>query len=191
VPLLDPAGPLPHPVRRVLVAGASGAGKTTLAARIARELGIPHVEIDALFHGPGWVPLASFESDVHRFSAGPEWVTEWQYSAVRAHLADRADLVVWLDLPRSVVMRQVLQRTVVRRVRRESLWNDNVEPPLWKVAVDPDHIVRWAWRTHSETAMRIAGLLQANPDVSVVRLRSHAEAGRWLDGPLRQASRMR
>ena len=187
MPLLDPVEPLRHPVRRVLVAGTSGAGKTSLAKLIARYLDVPHVEIDALFHGPGWVPRASFESDVQCFSAGPEWVTEWQYGAVRAHLAGRADLVVWLDMPRGVVIRQVVRRTVVRWVRRERLWNDNVEPPPWRIAVDPDHIVRWAWRTHSDTAWRVAALLRASPGVMVVRLRSHAEARRWLDGPLRQA----
>src|SRR3712207_7517851 len=47
-----PDDQLPHRPARVVVAGTSGSGKTTLAARIGRELGIPHVEIDALFHGP-------------------------------------------------------------------------------------------------------------------------------------------
>jgi adenylate kinase family enzyme len=187
VPLLGPTDRLPHPVRRVLVAGTSGSGKTTLASRIASELTVPHVEIDALFHGPSWTRRASFEEDVHRFTAGPEWVTEWQYGAVRAHLAGRAELLVWLDLPRPVVMRQVIGRTVVRRVRRERLWNDNVERPLRTVLTDRDHIVRWAWRTHPDTAARIEAVRRQHPDLSVVRLRSHAEASRWLHGPVRQA----
>jgi adenylate kinase family enzyme len=38
----------------VLIAGTAGAGKSTLARRIAAALDIPHVEIDALFHGPQW-----------------------------------------------------------------------------------------------------------------------------------------
>jgi adenylate kinase family enzyme len=186
VPLLGPTDRLPHPVRRVLVAGTSGSGKTTLAAGIAAALNVPHVEIDALFHGPNWTPRASFESDVHRFSAGPEWVTEWQYGLVRTHLAERADLVVWLDLPKSLVMRQVVVRTLTRRLRRQRLWNDNIEPPLWTLLTDPEHIVRWAWATHHKSAVRVDALLQNHPDTIVVRLRSHAEARRWLHGPLRR-----
>jgi adenylate kinase family enzyme len=189
VPLLGPTDPLPHPVRRVVVAGTSGSGKTTLAARVAAALDVPHVEIDALFHGPGWTPRPSFEADVHRFSAGPGWVTEWQYSVVRAHLAERADLVVWLDLPKRVVMRQIVLRTLARRLRRQRLWNGNVEPPLWTVVGNPEHIVRWAWATHGKTAGRVAALLEDHPDITVVRLRSHAEAHRWLNGPLRRARR--
>lgn len=44
-------------------------------------------------------------------------------------------------------MRQVVRRTVVRRLRRVVLWNGNVEPPLRTIITEQDHIVRWAWRT--------------------------------------------
>jgi adenylate kinase family enzyme len=55
----------------VLVAGVSGSGKTTLAAGVAGVLGAPQVEIDALFHGPGWTPRPEFIEEVEEFSAGP------------------------------------------------------------------------------------------------------------------------
>jgi adenylate kinase family enzyme len=184
MPLLGPADALLCCPRRVLVTGTSGSGKTTLAARIAAVLCVPHVEIDSLFHGPAWTPRPSFEADVHLFSAGPQWVTEWQYSSVRAHLADRADLLVWLDLPRVRVMRQVLLRTVNRRLRRRRLWNGNVEPPLWTLITDHEHIVRWAWTTHHKTEARVRDLLAQRPDLPVVRLHSHTDATRWLRGPL-------
>lgn len=185
--MLDSSDCLPDRPRRVLVAGTSGSGKTMLARRLSAELGVPHVEIDALFHGPGWTPRTAFEKDVQRFSAGPAWVTEWQYSAVRAHLAERADLLIWLDLPKKVVMRQVAVRTLTRRLRRQRLWNGNIEPPLWTLFTDREHIVRWAWTTHHKTAVRVRALLQQRPDLTIVRLRSHAEAVRWLQGALRQS----
>ncbi|MEU7927062.1 AAA family ATPase [Micromonospora sp. NPDC049107] len=187
MPHLHAADPLPWRPRRVLVAGTSGAGKTTLASRIATSLQAPHIEIDGLFHGPSWTRRPSFEDDVRRFSAGPSWVTEWQYRAVRTHLADLADLVVWLDLPKITMMRQVVRRTVVRRLRRQQLWNGNVEPPLWTLFTDSEHIVRWAWNTHPQTATRIEALSARRPDLPVVHLRSHAAANRWLLGPLREA----
>ncbi|OIJ63923.1 AAA family ATPase [Streptomyces mangrovisoli] len=188
MPLLGPNDPLPDLPRRVLVAGTSGSGKTTLAARVGAELGVPHVEIDALYHGPDWTPRPTFETDVHRFSAEQGWVTEWQYGLVRAHLAERADLLIWLDLPRTRVMRQVVRRTLRRRLRRERLWNGNVEPPLWTIFTDREHIVRWAWNTHAKTAARVSAVLDARPELMVVRLRDRAETAHWLGGPLRVAA---
>ncbi len=48
MPLLDAVAPLLARPRRILVAGTAGAGKTTLARRVAALLGLPHIEIDAL-----------------------------------------------------------------------------------------------------------------------------------------------
>lgn len=179
--------PLPLRPQRVLVAGTSGAGKTTVAGLVAARSGLPRFELDALFHGPGWTELPSFRADVERFAAGPRWVCEWQYGAVQDLLADRADLLVWLDLPRARVLTQVTRRTLSRRIRRTELWNGNVEPPLWTVFTDPEHIVRWAWSSQPGTRDRVAGLLRRRPALPVVALGSRREVTRWLDGPLRAA----
>ena len=176
--------PLPARPRRILVAGTSGAGKTTVASALAARLGVPHVDIDGLFHGPGWTPRPEFAEDVAAFVAREEWVTEWQYSAVRPLLLARADLLVWLDLTRPAVMRQVVPRTLRRRLRRVELWNGNVEPPLWTILRDRDHIVRWAWRTHPRTAARVRTVLGAPDPPVVVRLRTRREVRGWLGGPV-------
>ncbi len=187
--LLGPSTALSARPSRVLVVGASGAGKSTIARRISDLVEVPYVELDALFHGPSWTPRPSFVADVERFAAEPGWVTEWQYQPVRTLLADRADLAVWLDLRRAAVMRQVILRTARRRVQRERLWNDNVEPPLWRMLSEPEHIVRWAWRTQPKTAARVAELAALRPDLPIVRLRRRKDVRRWLDGPLATAVR--
>lgn len=187
-PLLGPTDPLPYRPRRLLVAGTSGSGKTTLARRIAAALDVPRTELDALHHGPGWTPRPEFADDVARMVAQPTWVTEWQYTAVRELLLDRADCLVWLDLRRVLVLRRVVRRTVRRRVRREVLWNGNLEPPLHTFLTHRDHIVRWTWRTHVRTAERVAEARGRRPDLPVVRLTGAAAVDAWVDGPLRRAA---
>ena len=183
MPILGPADPLPARPRRVLVSGTSGAGKTTVAARLAPLLGVPHVELDALRHGPHWAPRAAFADDVRAFSARPGWITEWQYDEIKWDLADRADLVVWLDLPRTAVLRQVVRRTVVRRLRRAQLWNGNTEPPLRTVFTDPEHVIRWAWARHGLARAETLRLHDRRPQLPIVRLRRRADVTRWLRGP--------
>ena len=120
--------------------------------------------------------------------AGDRWVSEWQYAAVRDVLLGRADLLVWLDLPRHVVMARVIRRTVRRRIRRETLWSGNVEPPLRTFLTDRDHIVRWAWRTHARTRDRVTAACATRPELVVVRLTSPAQVSAWVDGPLRSSA---
>ena len=96
-------------------------------------------------------------------------------------IAGAADLVVWLDLPRHVVMRQVVGRTLRRRVRREPLWNGNVEPPLHTIFRDETHIVRWAWSTYARNRDHVCRLAGTRPRLPVVRCTSHAEARRVVE----------
>jgi adenylate kinase family enzyme len=172
--------------RRIIVAGTSGSGKTTLARGIADALGIERVELDSLYHGPGWIPRPEFEAEVDAFIAGDAWVTEWQYRVVRERLAARAELLVWLDLPRRVVMTRIVRRTVWRRIRRVELWNGNQEGPLRELLHDRDHIIRWSWRTHPTHAAKVADAAAANAGLRVVRLRSAREVDAWLESLIRR-----
>jgi adenylate kinase family enzyme len=116
---------------RIAITGPSGSGKTTLAAEIARALGIRHVEIDALHHGPNW---ESCGADVlrERVTAaidGDGWVADSTYHAMLGNVvSERADVLVWLDLPVPLVMWRLLRRTYVRNRDKVELWNGNVEP---------------------------------------------------------------
>lgn len=177
--------PLPHRPRRIAVAGVSGVGKTTLGTRISEVLGIPHAEIDALFHGPGWTPRSEFLDDVRALIEEDAWVTEWQYSDARPLLTARADLLVWLDLPFSTVtLPRVVARTLRRRLGREPLWNGNIEPPLHTFFTDPEHIVRWSISTRGNYRERLPVVAAERPELPIVRLRSTREVERWLSGPL-------
>ncbi|GGM17768.1 hypothetical protein [Micromonospora yangpuensis] len=140
------------------------------------------MELDALHHGPDWQPRPTFVADVEAFAARPRWVTEWQYTAKLGDILHRrADCVLWLDHPRHLVMRQVVGRTLTRRVRRERLWNGNIEPPLWTVFTDPEHVVRWAWRTQGGPTRRVTALLaERGAEIVVVRLRGRRQVTRWV-----------
>ena len=183
--MLGSDDPLPQRPRRILVAGVSGSGKSTLAQRISALLQLPYVELDALHHGPHWTPRAAFLDDVRSLVAQDAWVTEWQYAPARPLLAARADLLVWLDPPfLSVTFPRVVRRTLRRRLRREVLWNGNIEPPLRTFFTDPEHIVRWAVSTRNDSHARVSAAETAYPDLTVVRLRSPKEADQWSAGAL-------
>ncbi len=140
----------------MLIGGISGAGKTTFARELCRRTGLPYFEMDGFYHGPGWVPIPTFEDDVAAVVAQDAWVFDSHgYKEVRDLMWSRADTVVWLDLPRSTVVRRVTWRSAQRVVRREELWNGNRESWGSVLSWDPKRsVVRWAWVGHGPLRAR-------------------------------------
>lgn len=181
--------PLRHDVgvERVSVVGNSGAGKSTLARRLADQLGLAYVELDAIHHLPGWESIDSeaFLEEVTARTRSDRWVIDGNYRAVVVDgpVWARADTVVWLDVPRRTVMRQVVGRSVRRAIRREELWNGNKESWRDLCAWDPERsIIRWSWTQHAKYHDRY-GSAMASPDFShlhFVRLRSSNDVECWL-----------
>lgn len=182
--LLGARDALPYRPARVLIGGTSGSGKSTLARQVSSALDLPYQEIDALYHGAEWTVRPTFLDDVQSLAARERWVTEYQYAAARPLLLARCDLVVYLLLPRRVVMSRVARRTVTRSLRRTVLWNGNAEPPLRTILTDQDHIIRWAWRTHSLGSQRVADIADARPELPVVALRSRDDVAAFVDDAL-------
>jgi adenylate kinase family enzyme len=174
-------------VRRVSVVGNSGAGKTTLARRLAAALDVPCVELDAVFHQPDWqeLPRDEFRARTAEHAAGDGWVIDGNYSVVRDLVWARADSVVWLDFPRWRVMRQLTWRTLRRGVTRAELWNGNRENLRWLFRRDPrESIVLWAYTNHAKYHDRYAAA-RADPawaHLDFIRLGSPAAVRAFLAG---------
>jgi adenylate kinase family enzyme len=161
---------------RISIIGTSGSGKTTVASRAARLLDLPHIELDAIRHGPNWTetPDDEFRRRVVAIAAGEAWIIDGNYGVVRDLVWARATTVVWLDLPLSVVMAQVLWRSLSRAITREELWNGNRE--RISTLLNADHPIRWALNTHHERRAKFLKTMQP----TWVRLRSRREINAWL-----------
>ena len=137
---------------RIVVQGPSGSGKTTLAKSLATSLGYPYLELDSVYHQENWTTLdvEAFRDVVSNFANQPQWVTDGNYRAVRDLLWPRADLIVFIDLPKWRVMTRVVRRTLRRAFRQEELWNGNRESLRNLISRDPErNIVLWSWNTHA------------------------------------------
>jgi adenylate kinase family enzyme len=179
-------------VRRVSVVGNSGSGKSTLARELAARLGVPYLELDGVFHQPGWEPLPAeeFQRIVAERASEDGWVIDGNYSGVRPVVWARADTVVWLDLPRRIVMQRVIWRTARRAVTRQELWNGNREPLANFLSWDPEKsLISWAWHKHAEYRVRY-GAAPADPvnaHLTFIRLTSRRDVARFLADPLHYA----
>lgn len=99
--------------------------------KIAQLIGVPHIELDAVFWLPEWKEklLEQFREDVSSIlneNTGG-WVFDGNYGRVRDLILPLADTVVWLRLPFWVVFWNLFKRTISRARNKEILWDSNRE----------------------------------------------------------------
>ncbi|WP_194816427.1 adenylate kinase [Nocardia sp. XZ_19_385] len=174
------------PHRRISVVGTSGSGKSSLARRISEQLGIPHIELDAIHHQADWTPLPTdeFQAAVTEQVTRPAWVADGNYHGKLGDLVWRhADTVLWFDLPRPQVMLQIIKRTAGRILTARELWNGNRENPRNMFSLNPERsVIMWAWTTHARNRTRYTAA-HANPayqHLDFIHIRSHRDAEHFL-----------
>ena len=176
-------------MRTVAIIRCPGSGKTTLAQVLSDRLGVEHIELDELYHGPNWTPTPRGEFSARlrsRMEAASSsgWVTCGNYvDALDALHLTAADTIVWLDLPRPLVMARVVRRTLSRALWRTQLWNGNREPWSNFYRWNPEHnIVRWAWVEHPRYRRRYSDAVASGrwSDATLHHLRSRAEVARFV-----------
>ncbi|MBX3493815.1 MAG: topology modulation protein [Parvibaculum sp.] len=101
-------------MKRILVIGCSGGGKSTLARKLGEKLGLPVVHLDVLFWKPGWVESSydEFRPKVAAAVAEDRWIIDGNFSRTFDIRLPRADTVVWVDQPRRVCLWRAFRRTL-------------------------------------------------------------------------------
>jgi adenylate kinase family enzyme len=164
---------------RIAVVGGSGSGKTTVARRLAELKDVPYVELDALHWGPNWsaCPAEEFRARVEVAIAGDAWVVDGNYTGKLGYLVlDRAELVVWLDLPLRDTLPRLWRRSRRRMRDGTELWAGNRE--TWRDLVfSGDSLFLYTLRTHHGRRRRYEQRLAR---YDFVRLRSASETDDWL-----------
>jgi adenylate kinase family enzyme len=159
-------------MRRILVIGSPGAGKSTLARRLAEGLDLPLIHLDREYFGPGWTtpPRAEWQGRVEALAARPEWVMDGNYSSTFDLRVPRAQAVVWLDVPRWRCLLGVLWR-VARNYGR-------VRPDLGPGCRErfDGSFLRFIWNYPRDKRPKTARMLERlRADQRAFVLRSHGE----------------
>jgi adenylate kinase family enzyme len=164
---------------RIALAGSTSSGKTTLARRLSAITGAPHVELDALYHGPNWVPMPDFRERVAEATSGEAWITDGNYAVVRDLTWARADLIIWLDYGLPRILWRLTERTFRRWWMREELWNGNRET-LRNHFLSKQSLYLWALQTHRRHRREYPQHFAAYPATRVARICSPRDLQRWL-----------
>lgn len=174
---------LTEPGQRIVVIGVTGSGKTTLAQQLARRLGYPNVELDALHWDADWTmaPDDVFRERIAQALGGPVWVTDGNYSKARDLIWGRADTIIWLDYPLVVNLWRLTRRNISRVAQRTELWNGNRET-FYSAFLSRDSLYLWALKSHRKKRRDYSRLFAEPPyaHLTTIHLRSPRAAARWL-----------
>lgn len=169
--------------RHIVVYGPTGSGKSTLAAEIAQRIGVPHIELDAIFWKPDWVESSSEEFRAKVLAAldrcADGWVCDGNYSQVRDLILPLADIVVWGRPPFRVAFWRLLKRTIARCWDGKLLWGTNRES--WRQNFLSSESLILYQITHWSKYGKIGQNLEKIPHRAlVIQLRSQREIDAFL-----------
>ena len=101
-------------MQRVLVIGSPGAGKSTVAARLAERMSLPLIHLDQHYWQPGWIEpdKTTWEQEVTRLISSERWVMDGNYGGTLPLRLQRADTVIDLQLPAWVCVARVVRRAL-------------------------------------------------------------------------------
>ena len=97
---------------RISIIGHAGSGKTTLANLIAKKFSIPHIQLDDFWFEAGGVHVDQKTSENERNEirayvreralkaiSSESWVSDGFYPRIQTEIAQKADVLVYLDVP--------------------------------------------------------------------------------------------
>lgn len=170
-------------MKRILVIGSGGAGKSTFARDLGEILKLPVIHLDQVYWKAGWEKPSKVEwaKTVDRLVAQHEWIMDGNFGGTLPQRIKRADAIILLDVSRWICLWRVAKRLVKYRGRhRPDMTPGCHERFDWE-------FVRWIWNYPSKSRPAKIALLEATgPDQRVVILRSGREVAEFLGDSRRE-----
>lgn len=166
----DPAT-APTPLRRVVVIGCPGSGKSTFARRLHTLTGLPLYHLDAIYWNPDrtTIPREEFRARLQKIIQSDAWIIDGHYGSTLLWRLEACDTVFFLDYPTEVCLEGI-------RARRGQVRSDIP----WVETQDDDEFLDFIQRFREESRPALLDMLTAFPDKPIFRFSSREEGDTYL-----------
>ncbi len=164
-------------MKRILVLGSGGAGKSTLAQALGAQLGLPVIHLDAHYWQADWgaPPSDAWEQTVRELVQRETWVMDGNFSGTLDLRLKAADAVIFLDLPRLLCLWRIARRFWrYRGQTRPDMASGCEEKMDWE-------FVKWVWDYPKRSRPIVLQALRRNAKKrEIIHLHTASEVRRFL-----------
>ena len=123
-------------MKKVIVIGCPGSGKTTFAEKLCKKTGIPLYHLDAIWHKPDrtHIPRDDFDARMREIFAEDEWIIDGNYSRTIEMRLMECDTVFLFDLPKEICLQGAVER--LGKGRYDMPWTDSELDPKFKSEIE-------------------------------------------------------
>jgi adenylate kinase family enzyme len=164
-------------MKRVVVIGSGGAGKSTFSRELGEITGLPVVHLDKLHWHPNWVgtPTDVWEQIVRGETEKPEWIMDGNFGGTREMRMNAADTIILLDLPRWLCMYRILKRTLIfKNATRPDMAEGCNERFDWE-------FIMWVWNYRNDSRKGALRELESQTEKETIILKSRRDVAGFLE----------
>ena len=163
-------------MQRIIIIGSCGAGKSTLAMKLAQKLNLPLVHLDKLRFIGNWQerPREEFDKLLLAELEKPRWIIDGNYNRTIPLRMQHCDTVIFLDFPRLVCMWGVIKRVIKYHGRtRPDMGGECRE------RFDPE-FMKYVWDFRKKHRKRYLEMLANATDKKVIILKNRRQVKKFL-----------
>ena len=159
-------------MKKILVIGSGGAGKSTFAGRMGQILKIEVIHLDVLYWKPGWIetPKPEWRATVAELVKRDAWIIDGNYSSTFDIRLEACDTIIFLDVGRPSCLWRVLKRWMLYRHGGRP---DMAEGCQERFSLE---FLQWIWGYPKRTRPKVLKLFREySQRKAVIHLRTRSE----------------
>ena len=160
-------------MRKVIVIGCPGSGKTTFSEKLQKKTGLPLYYLDAIWHKPDktHIPREEFDERIKEIFKSPRWIIDGNYSRTIEMRLKECDTVFLFDLPTEACIQGARER--VGKGRYDMPWIEKEFDPEFEAFIKD---------FPESTLLKIYGLLgKYEAEKNIIIFKSRQEANDFLN----------
>ncbi|QDR64713.1 hypothetical protein [Mammaliicoccus sciuri] len=128
-------------MKKVVILGSSGSGKSYLSKKLSRELSIEVYHLDNLMRKSDWIPVSYKQKcDIQKkILSNDTWIIEGNYTNILDERLLEADTIIFLNINKYKCIFNVIKRTFIYRNK------DRPDKPYNAIDKLNLHLLIWTW----------------------------------------------